>query len=96
MKKKPSCQNLRNDPDKLSKQGLAYVVQQKGAVGLIALVFRKFGKQADPLEYGEMPGSIQQNRAYNNRAWTDCSHMADTSSKGMHTYKAQQFGTPSQ
>ena len=38
--------------------------------------------------------------------WTDCSHMADASSKGMHIYKAQlgyayackhqQIGTPSQ
>ena len=64
-------------------------MQHKGAVGLIAVVFGKFGKHADPLEYGEMPGSIQQNRAYNSRPWTDCSHMADTSSKGMHTYMAQ-------
>ena len=53
------------------------------------MVFGKFGKHADPLEYGEMPGSIQQNRAYNSRPWTDYSHMADTSSKGMHTYMAQ-------
>ena len=44
-----------------------YVVQHKGAIGLIAVVFGKFGKHADPLEYGEMPGSIQQNRAYNSR-----------------------------
>ena len=63
MKKKPWGRNVRNCPDKLSKQGLAYVVQHKSAIGLIALVFGKFGKHADPLEYGEMPGSIQQNRA---------------------------------
>ena len=75
-------------------------MQHKGAVGLIAVVFGKFGKHADPLEYGEMPGSIQQNRAYNSRPWTDCSHMADTSSKGMHMWKHgskyQEIRTPSQ
>ena len=49
---------LRMDPDWPSMEGLEYVVEEEGAVQLTAVMFRRFGKNADPSVYGELPRQL--------------------------------------
>lgn len=50
--------DLRIDPDRPTMEDMEYLVEEEGVVRLKEVMFRKFGRNADPNIYGELPPKL--------------------------------------
>ena len=46
------------DPDRPTMDGMEYLVEDEGAISLIEVMFREFGRGADATVYGELPPKL--------------------------------------